>query len=190
MICSVDGCERVHAALGLCRAHYKRYKKYGDPLVTKKMANGTAPAVCTLDGCDRPHHAKGLCSLHFGRLRYHGDPLAGGPERIVGDDERRFWSKVVKGDGCWTWTGYITTSGYGRLVVAGRRVTAHRFAYEALIGPVPPGLDLDHMCHNADASCPGGVRCAHRACVNPAHLLPATRSDNMRRAFARAGVDA
>lgn len=54
---------------------------------------------------------------------------------------------------------------------------AHRVAYEWLVGPIPVGLDLGHVCHDQDASCPGGL-CMHRRCVNPAHLRPMTRAEN------------
>lgn len=79
----------------------------------------------------------------------------------------RFWAKVdiyFGLNGCWLWTGYVNLAGYGRF--DGR--LAHRFAYEDMIGPVPDGLDIDHLCRV-------------RNCVNPAHLEPVTRAENLRR---------
>ena len=70
---------------------------------------------------------------------------------------------------CWLWTGTISRNGYGRTL----RTTAHRVAYELFVGPIPPGLDVDHLCRV-------------RACVNPAHLEPVTRAENLwRGALAR-----
>ena len=86
-----------------------------------------------------------------------------------------FWAKVDKaqiGTGCWFWTG-STTAGYG-LFTTGSRVAgytkhgAHRFAYELVVGPIPQGLHLDHLCRNTH-------------CVNPAHLEPVTPGENVRR---------
>lgn len=71
----------------------------------------------------------------------------------------------VTDNGCWQWTGPVDQNGYGKF---GRNV-AHRRAYEELVGPVPEGLELDHLCHN-------------RGCINPAHLEPVTRAENIRRA--------
>jgi hypothetical protein len=86
--------------------------------------------------------------------------------------ERRFWDRVVAAD-CWIWAGGLTTAGYGRASVPGKgRQAAHRIAYELLVGPIPEGLTLDHLCRN-------------RACVNPDHLEPVGMTENMRRGAAR-----
>jgi HNH endonuclease len=70
--------------------------------------------------------------------------------------------------GCWIWTGSISPEGYARLHMNGKPKYAHRVAYEAYVGIIPERLDLDHLCR---------VRC----CVNPAHLEPVTRSENLKR---------
>lgn len=91
----------------------------------------------------------------------------------------RFWSKVeVQPDGCWHWTGALTY-GYGSFSAEQRQCRAHRFAYEVFVGPIPEGFTIDHECHNADESCPGGRGCLHRRCVNPLHLATKSIEDNM-----------
>lgn len=87
----------------------------------------------------------------------------------------------VTDDGCWRWTACTDRSGYGGVGWAGRRWIAHRLVYTLLFGPIPDGMDLDHLCHNRDSTCPGGPSCRHRACVNPEHCEPATRRRNLRR---------
>jgi hypothetical protein len=83
---------------------------------------------------------------------------------------------------CLLWEGVRESSGYGQLKAGpNRNKRAHRVIYEALYGPVPTGLDLDHVCHNEDRSCPGGPTCQHRACINPFHLEPVTRRVNFMR---------
>jgi hypothetical protein len=79
----------------------------------------------------------------------------------------RFWAKVEKTDTCWLWRA-TTRHGYGRFYVDGRLLNAHRWAYEYLVGPIPDGLDLDHLCRV-------------RRCVNPTHLEPTTRRENVLR---------
>jgi hypothetical protein len=87
----------------------------------------------------------------------------------------RFWSKVdiADPDGCWIWTAAKNTYGYGAFVLDGWMRGAHRIAYEWLIGPIPPGMVLDHLV------------CSNRACVNPAHLDLCTQGENARRAMAK-----
>lgn len=69
---------------------------------------------------------------------------------------------------CWVWTGNFQTHGYGTITVDGKGRVAHRFRWEKVNGPVPDGLELDHLCRN-------------RACVNLDHLEPVTHAENVRR---------
>ncbi len=83
--------------------------------------------------------------------------------------ELRFWTKVRKGDDCWLWVGQKAGNGYGVLLYKGRRLMAHRLAWEILRGPIPDGLWVLH-------NCPGGD---NPQCVNPNHLFLGTHADNM-----------
>jgi hypothetical protein len=95
----------------------------------------------------------------------------------------RFWPKVNRRSikKCWYWTGTKMTGGYGSFFLDGKKIGAHRFAYEDTFGPIPPGYEIDHNCHNLDKDCPGG-KCKHRACCNPHHLDVVTGSENGKRA--------
>lgn len=75
--------------------------------------------------------------------------------------------------GCWLWVGSISRNGYGRVNVRlpnGHHAPrgAHRVSYELACGPVDGSLDIDHLCRT-------------RCCINPSHLEPVTRSENLRR---------
>lgn len=69
-------------------------------------------------------------------------------------------------NGCWEWTGKRQPNGYARISVNGRQQLVHRVMYERIVGPIPEGLVIDHLCRN-------------RACVRPGHLEPVTIAENL-----------
>jgi hypothetical protein len=80
----------------------------------------------------------------------------------------RFWERVAytfSREGCWPWLGTMHPHGYGRFNADGRLHLAYRWAYEFSRGPVPDGMELDHLCRN-------------RACCNPWHLEAVSHREN------------
>lgn len=128
----------------------------------------------TCDLCPKPAIARGWCPAHYRKWRLHGDPLGGRnhypfPESLL--RRLRFMPPTAMPTGCIEFTGGTDDKGYGQMKRDGRDCRAHRVAYEWLVGPIPDGLQLDHLC-------------MVRACVNPAHLEPVTNEENQRRAAA------
>lgn len=76
-------------------------------------------------------------------------------------------------NGCWLWHAASDKRGYGQLHVDGRLVKAHRWSFEHFRHQIPAGHELDHLCRQP-------------ACVNPEHLEPVTREENLRRQRAHA----
>lgn len=170
--CEVDDCAAPVRSRGMCTKHYCRWAKYGD--VTKTFHR----TGCSVPDCSREHHAKGYCSMHHLRWKKWGDPQVTYGHHPP--TSHRFWSKVNKQGSmppqsvapglCWEWIGAKTPGGYGQFWLNPKKVVSHRFAYEQLVGEIPEGLQLDHLCRN-------------RACVNPEHLEPVTQQVNILRGF-------
>lgn len=169
--CSVEGCEKTNIAKGLCTMHYQRMRNWGstDPRpIPEKQA-------CSVEGCDRHAVVRGVCGMHNHRILTYGspdDPRTPPLVRLMGQ---------TKTDGtCLVYTGNIIPptgkrkNGYGLFWLNGKNVLAHRASYELFVGPVPDGLEIDHLCNRP-------------ACVNPTHLEAVTAAENSRRARQRRG---
>lgn len=126
---------------------------------------------CTIDGCDHMIECRGWCQMHYQRWKKYGDPLTlRQPKGLPVID--RFMQYVRKTSTCWMWAGSISKRGYGRFwdgqspsnaqVFTG----AHRFSYEYFCGPIPVGMQIDHICRNP-------------SCVRPDHLRLATPKENV-----------
>lgn len=82
----------------------------------------------------------------------------------------------INENGCWIWQrAMLGNTGYGQISVHDKPVGAHRVFYEKFKGAIPAGLDIDHLCRV-------------RACVNPEHLEPVTRAENLRRGRIARGI--
>lgn len=89
---------------------------------------------------------------------------------LTDEEQVKFWLQTRLRGECLEWVGHRTQEGYGRfsskgLVAFGRNHTAHHIAYELLVGPIPEGLVVDHLCRN-------------RACVSVHHLRATSNKEN------------
>jgi HNH endonuclease len=124
--------------------------------------------TCSIEGCGRKHLAKGLCQTHYLRMYKHGS-LDSLTMRGASALERIAAKVAIQPNGCWLFTGVLTANGYGHVRDDdGNMRHAHVITYEAKHGPIPDGMESDHLC-----------RC--RACCNPDHIEPVTHLENVRR---------
>jgi hypothetical protein len=114
--------------------------------------------------------------MHLVRLRRWGDVGPATQQRGGPVLERIMARTSINADGCWTLAGR-SYNGYRHVKIDGKSAIAHRAVYTLIVGPIPDGLQLDHLCRN-------------RACVNPAHLEPVTARQNTLRSAAPSAVNA
>lgn len=141
-------------------------------------APSSAPPELCADCGRRPTSSKwltrGRCKTCYGRLlkKLKADSSFT-PVQKARPLADRLFEKVAAGpNGCILFTGHLNNNGYGTIGAGGKRgkqIYAHRTAYELIIGPIPSGLVLDHLCRTP-------------RCINPYHLEPVTQVENMRRA--------
>lgn len=121
---------------------------------------------CEIAGCSKPHVARGWCRAHYSQWHRLGHPLGSSAatpkERIT----RRIL--IDETSGCWLWNGTLSASPRSSGYALVNREYAHRVSYEVFVGPIPEGLEIDHLCRI-------------RHCVNPDHLEPVTRRENLLR---------
>lgn len=168
-----SGCDRdfslfQKAPLGPGRVSYELGQPKGgfvmlrqDPNTGRFIESTDPTRECSVEGCQKlADRHRTICITHHNRLYRYGTY-----EAITKTDEQKLLSRVRKTDGCWIWVGAVNSgNGYGRI----NRTYAHRYAYELLVGPIPEGLQLDHLCRVP-------------LCVYPAHLEPVTPRENIRR---------
>lgn len=142
-----------------CTRHYAPQGPPGRDEADLALAVPDLPPCKPPAGCRVRQVRSGKAMMPFIRRSHMG--------RAPIDPRVRFWATVEKTETCWLWIG-SKNRGYGAFnPTHGSSVRAHRYAYELLVGPIPDGLTLDHLCRV-------------RACVNPAHLEPVTRGENVR----------
>lgn len=174
--CAVQNCTRPHYGRDLCKMHLQRY--VADPFGQEALGVVAGPASarrrpgvprpdCSVVGCGKPSEKRGWCATHHWRWKHHGDP-----HYVRTLDERL--TDGLRQDpetGCWLWTRNLNSVGYGLITVSGQARLVHRVVYEHVVGPIPEGLQLDHLCRV-------------RACANAIeHLDPVTAAVNRDRAL-------
>ena len=149
--------------------------KAADPLICSNQRGAAMKATqlelpldrstCTACGRGVKVPRRGMCRrCHMDDLTARG-PIDG---RVKRDPLERLLENVDKSGDCWLWTGQLNNKGYGLFSYRNQKRAAHVVLWEHLVGLVPAGLELDHLCRIT-------------ACVNPDHLEPVTHAENMRR---------
>lgn len=122
---------------------------------------------CSIEGCPHPAYCRTWCTGHYYRQLRTGS-LGGLLPVKYKDPEEAFAARTERRGECLIWTGARHGVGYGSILVDGKQVGAHRYAWERKNGPIPDGKFIDHR-----------LGC-DRACVEESHLRPATSRENGR----------
>lgn len=182
--CAVEGCTRIARSSkpgSLCLPHYGRMRNFGDTQLIRERP----PTTCHVIGCQKKISAtREFCRSHARLIAIYGLPAV--PTPTFTSPLERFLQRLPRPsnyDDCWIWDGALRSTntmrdgyGYTWLGKGGqpdhRIVYTHRLMYEYMIGPIPDGLVLDHLCCNT-------------RCCNPKHLEPVTSAENIRRGIER-----
>ena len=119
----------------------------------------------------RKHRKQKCCSYSCANRAKTPDQRGVRKPSSRAQDIARFWTFTIPepNSGCILWLGKLSSNGYGHYFAQRRSCIAHRFAYEAAVGAIAPGLQIDHLCRT-------------RCCVNPLHLEAVTPQVNTLRA--------
>jgi len=135
--------------------------------IRKKSGPQKNTSLCLATECNRIYYAIGLCRIHYHRWRKRGSLDC----RIVINniqEKLKYYSKINE-NGCWEWQRAKIHNGYGRVYVKHKNKDelTHRASWEAFVGEIKEGMQINHKCHN-------------RACINPDHLYLGTQKENVR----------
>ena len=120
--------------------------------------------TCVEAGCDNKITARGLCRSHYNKA-HHSGALGEVKPHFRGPSSERLKHYSRREGECIVWTGPLDVSGYGKMRHRGKQMGTHRVAYELATGPIPDGMQIDHICHNT-------------RCMNVDHLRTATPKTN------------
>lgn len=177
--CSINGCDRKVNARGWCKMHYSRWQRSGNPLGVRDPENLAKDRSCRVEGCENLQGEKGgrgWCNKHYLRWWKTGSPTG----TLLRPHIDLFWEKVAvrSRNECWQWLGYRDPEGYGRFhertgsAKIHITIRAHRWIYKEVVGDIPEGYVIDHLCRD-------------RGCVNPSHLEAVTNQENLERGWGR-----
>lgn len=168
-------CEAGHGHITIARYNMAVHRVAYELWVGEIPAGLVVHHRCRNRACMRPEHLEAMTQVENARLA-RGQVYVPVPHVPIqfSMQQRLEEQRRITDSGCWEWTGRLHPKGYAYIGTGGSLRHVHRVAYELWVGPIPDGLQLDHLCRN-------------RCCFNPAHLEPVTREENLRRGIRRCG---